>query len=209
MKTRPYDTPAHNAPCQRIAHDHAACSNLGGDPAACAPGCVPAPCRAQGDHPGGDHLNPHSEHYDGPILPGYREGEAWRTILDVLPYTQETRVAVHHLVTAYRQAKDQAARAQVDRDRGIREAMTRSESCEHHGEEIKALTAQLGAADQRAEKTEKARLALLGFTHAVDEMVRAYAQDRTDPGLSVAKLVDALAKASKKAHDAHARAWSA
>lgn len=209
MKVRPYAKVAHNATCQRIKHDPAACSNVTGDPAACAPGCAPAPCRDDAGHVGGDHLNPRSEHYDGPILPGYREGEAWRTILAVLPDTPETRVAVHHLVEAHREADQQAVHARVDRDRGIREAMARSLSCEEHGREIEELGRQLGAADQRAERNDRARLALLGFTHAVDELVRAHREGRTDPGLSVAKLVDALAKASKKAHDAHARAWSA
>jgi hypothetical protein len=205
MKIKPYHKPAHNQPCQRIKHDHAACSNVTGDPAVCAPGCQPAPCRADGDHPGGDHLNPRSEHYDGPILPGYREGEAWRTILAVLPDTSETRVAVHLLVEALRTAEDQATHARVDRDRGIREAITRSESCEHHGQEIKALGVQLHAADKRHDKAEAARLALLGFLNAVDDVVRGHPGEQ-GPG-QLLSLLSALAGAVKKTHAAHDRAW--
>ena len=200
--TRPYNQTGHNQPCQRIKHDHAACSNATGDPAACAPGCRTAPCRADGDHPGGDHLNPRSRHYDGPILPGYREGEAWRTILAVLPDTGETRVAVHHLVEALRTAEDQATHARVDRDRGIRDAMARSESCEHHGQEIKELGVQVHRISAQHHRAERARIALLGFLDAVDELVRAPRAD-----LSVKALLTALAGAVKKTYAAHDRAW--
>lgn len=192
---------ARSAPCQRIAHDHG-CTNATGDPARCAPTCKPALCRADGDHPGTDHLDPRSPHYSGPILPGYREGEAFRTILAVLPDTLDTRVAVHHLVEALHTAEQQAVHARVDRDRGIREAMARSESCDVHGQEIKALGEQLHAIDRQRERTERARIALLGFLHAVDELVRAPRSD-----LTVAQILAVLAKASKKTSDAHARAY--
>lgn len=196
-----------NAPCQRIAHDRA-CRNVTGDPAACAPTCQPAPCRAEGDHPGTDHLDPRSPHYSGPILPGYREGEAFRTILAVLPDTLETRVAIHFLVEALRTAEKQAIHARVDRDRGIREAMARSESCEHHGEEIRALGVQLRGINASARHSEAGRVALLGLLFAVDELVRQHKTGRINPELTVDKLVTALAQSAKKTHAAHDRAWT-
>jgi hypothetical protein len=205
MAMEAYSKAAHNQPCQRIAHDHTACVNVTGDPAACAPGCRPAPCRSKGDHPGGDHLNPRSEHYNGPILPGYREGEAWCVILALLPDTAETRVAVHHLVEAHRQAEKRAVRAGIDRDHGIRDAMERSQSCDHHGEEIKSLTDQVHGISAQLDRTERARIALLGFLHAVDEVVRGHPGEQ-GPG-QLLSLLSALAGAVKKTRAAHDRAW--
>ncbi|MGB8665674.1 MAG: hypothetical protein WCD24_13140, partial [Serratia inhibens] len=91
----------------------------------------------------------------------------------------------------------------VDRDRGIREAMARSESCEHHGEEIKALETQVHHFDQSAARSEAGRLAVLGFLFAVDQLLEGTVR----PDLTVAQLLEALKGASKKTHAAHDRAW--
>ena len=193
--------------CQRLAHDNRTCNNIGGDPANCAPECTMAPCRVDGDHPGTDHLDPRSPHYDGPILANDRDGEAFRVILAALPDTLETRVAVHHLVGALREAQDQRAHAWVDRDRGIREAMRRSQSCEAHGEQIRELGERLHAAHSGEERTNQARLALLGFLLAVDDAVKAY-RAGAHAELTLDTLVTALEGSSRKAHAAHTWAWS-
>lgn len=171
--------------------------------------CQRRACAEREPHPGGRHLDQRDELYDGPgsllqVLPLSVRDSA-RTIIREAPALMPEVVDLANEIEFLR---GQVAAVRVDADRRERAAMSRSASCEEHGREIEGLADQLGAADRREEKTEKARLALLGFTHAVDELVRAHREGRADPGLTVAKLVDGLAKAVKKAHDAHARAWS-
>jgi hypothetical protein len=171
--------------------------------------CQRSTCAEREPHPGGRHLDQRDELYDGPgsllqVLPPSVRDSA-RKIIREAP---ELMPEVVDLGNEIEFLRGQVAAVRVDADRRERAAMLRSADCEHHGREIEELGRRLGAVDRAGEKTEKARLALLGFMHAVDDLVRAYREGRTDPGLSVAELVDALAKASKKASDAHARAWS-
>jgi len=172
--------------------------------------CQRSTCAEREPHPGGRHLDQRDELYDGPgvlfqVLPLTVRDSARKIVREAPGLMPE----VVDLANEIEYVRDQIAHVRVDKDHAVREAMSRSGSCEHHGQEITALGDQLAALDRSAEKTEKARLALLGFLFAVDKLVQAHREGRTDPNLSVTKLVDALAKASKKASDAHARAWSA
>lgn len=155
-------------------------------------------------HPAGVHLDQRHEFYDGPdlqlcALSMYVRDSARKIVRDAPALTPE----LVDLVTYVGFLEDQATHARVDRDRGIREAMARSESCEHHGEEIKALEGQVHAFDQRATRNEAGRLALLGFLHAVDQLLEGDIR----PDLTVGQLLQALKGASKKTHAAHDRAW--
>lgn len=170
--------------------------------------CTRSACEGRPAHQAGRHLDQRSEFYDGPsgalgVASIYIRDSARKIVRDAPALMPE----VMDLVTYCEFMRDQVAHASVDRDRGIRDAMARSESCEHHGEEIKALGEQVSAIDASAQKNEKARLALLGFLTAVDDLVEAHRTGRAE-GLTVDKMMAALARASKKAHAAHTRAWS-
>ncbi|AAT36821.1 Pas73 [Actinoplanes phage phiAsp2] len=159
-------------------------------------------------HQAGQHLDQRSEFYDGPdtqfqALSMYVRPSAW-TIVRQAP---EVTAEVVDLVTYIGFLEDQATHARVDRDRGIREASTRALDCEAHGEVIKGLEDQVTGIDRSRASSEGGRLALLGFLHAVDEVLDAHTKNRLSSDLTVDKLVAALAQASKKTHAAHERAW--
>jgi hypothetical protein len=158
-------------------------------------------------HPAGVHLDQRHEFYDGPdsqlgALSMYVRDSARKIIRDAPALTAE----VVDLTTYIDFLEDQAAHTRVDRDRGIREAMARSESCEHHGEEIKGLGEQVRAFDKASARSEAGRLAVLGMLFAVDELVRQH-KDGELPDLTLNKLIKALADGAKKVHAAHDRAW--
>jgi hypothetical protein len=170
--------------------------------------CTRAKCAERPAHQAGQHLDQRSEFYDGPdtLLAAtsiYVRPSA-RTIISRAP---ELTPEVVDLVTYLEFMRGQVAAAHVDRDRGIREASTRALDCEAHGEVIKGLEGQVEAFDRSARSSEAGRLALLGFLHAVDEVLDAHSKDRLASDLTVDKLVAALAQASKKTHAAHERAW--
>lgn len=155
-------------------------------------------------HAAGRHLSQRDEFYDGPDIQlaatsMYVRGSARKIITDAPALMPE----VVDLVTYIDFLEDQATHARVDRDRGIREAMARSGDCEVHGEEIKGLGEQLGHLDVSQHRTERGRLALLGFLHSVDEALSGTMR----PDLTVAELVAALKRAAKTTHAAHDRAW--
>lgn len=158
-------------------------------------------------HEAGRHLDQRSEHYDGPdTLLGatsvYVRASARKIITDAPGLTPE----VVDLVTYLEFMRDQVAAAHVDRDRGIREASKRALNCEAHGEVIAGLESQVAAFSAAERKAEAGRLALLAFLHAVDDATKHYREGYS--GWTIGQLVDALEKASKKAHAAHTRAWS-
>lgn len=172
-------------PCQRVA-------------------CI----NSAGPHLAGRHLDPRDELYDGPhstltVLPLSCRDSA-RKIVDQAPALMPE---VIDMAQEIERLRDQVAHVQVDADRKVREAMARSESCEHHGQEIVELGRQLHAADRRASAEEAGRIALLGFLQVVRDFVDAHRKGTAPGGLTVAKVVDALAKAIKKTEAAHTRAW--
>lgn len=158
-------------------------------------------------HQAGAHLDQRSEFYDGPggalgVASIYIRDSARKIITEAPALMPE----VMDLVTYCDFMRDQVAHVQVDKDRSVREAMARSESCEHHGEEIKTLGEQVHAFSEGERRTNAGRLAVLGLLHAVDELVRQHKAGDL-PGLTVDKLVAALAESAKKTHAAHDRAW--
>lgn len=158
-------------------------------------------------HPAGAHLDQRSEFYDGPdgalgVASVYIRDSA-RTIIREAPALMPE---VMDLVNYVEFMRRQVAAAHADRDRGIREAQARSESCDHHGEQVKALGEQVHAFSEGERRNNAGRLALLGFLHAVDEFTDRYRKgDGQDPALG--PVVDALERMSKSTHSAHDRAW--
>ena len=197
--------PNHKAPCRRTTHAPECRVVFSGQ---CGPECVPAPCRANGDHPAGEHLDQRHEFYDGPALS-----------LDALPLSvRDSAKKIHReapgvmpelvdMANEINWLRQQLAHVSVEKDHQVREAMARSASCEHHGKEIEELGKALYAADQRERKVEAARLALLGFYQAVKDAVDQYQNRAVRPDWKVSDVMKVLAGAVKKAGAAHDRAW--
>jgi hypothetical protein len=158
-------------------------------------------------HPAGLHLDQRSEFYDGPdtLLAAtsmYVRPSARKIISEAPELTPE----VVDLVTYVEFLGRQVAHVRVDADRKVREALVRSESCEHHGEELKELARMLDHRDKAERRAEAGRLAVLGFLQAVDEFTEKFREGYSG-FVSPAQVVSALEIASKKAHAAHDRAW--
>ena len=170
--------------------------------------CQRTACAGRETHLAGRHLDPRDELYDGPhstltVLPLSCRDSAWK-IVDQAPALMPE---VIDMAQEIQRLRDQVAHVQVDADRKIRDAMARSESCGDHGRQIKELSAQLHAADRRANAEDAGRVALLGFLQVVRDFVDAHRAGRGPADLTVTKMVDALDKAIKKAEAAHDRAW--
>lgn len=197
--------PNHKAPCRRTTHAPECRVAFSGE---CGPECVPAPCRANGDHPAGEHLDQRHEFYDGPALS-----------LDALPLSvRDSAKKIHReapgvmpelvdMANEINWLRQSLARVSVEKDHQVRDAMARSASCEHHGKEIEELGKALYAADQRAEKIERARLALLGFYQSVKEAVDAYQGGRVRSEPTLKAFMGTLGAFVKRAGAAHDRAW--
>lgn len=165
--------------------------------------CAPLP-----PHKAGRHLDQRDELYDGPdtllqVLP-LRVRDSARALVRRHP---ESMPEVVDLAKHIEFLRDQVAHLQVEMDRKVREAMARSESCEHHGEEIKGLSEQLHAADQASTRNNNGRLALLALLHALDDFIELHGRGQIVKTMTVKDLVTWLTKATKKTHAAHARAW--
>lgn len=154
-------------------------------------------------HQAGAHLDQRDELYDGPgttlrAASLYIRDSARKIISEAPALMPE----VMDLVNYVEFLGGQVAAVSVDRDRSVREAMARSGDCEHHGEQIKALSDQLWAFGESERRADAGRVALLGFLHAVDKVI-----ENPPEGLTVDRLLVALALSARKAHAAHDRAW--
>lgn len=170
--------------------------------------CQRTACAAIPPHKAGRHLDQRDELYDGPdalfqVLPLAVRDSA-RLLAKAHP---EHLAEVVDLAKHIEFLREQVAHVRVDGDRRERDAMARSASCEHHGVEIEELGKQLHAADQRAERNDRGRLALLGLLHGLDDLVQLYQAGRIVQTLTVKQLMGSLAESVKKTNAAHARAW--
>lgn len=136
---------------------------------------------------------------------------AYRILDHVKDLPEEVRAdvveALHEIADEQDRWKNAWSASTVDHDHKLREAMARSESCEHHGEQIKQLSAQVHHFDESHRRADAGRLALLGLLDAVRQFTEAYRAGRLAADLSVADVVDALARSEKKTSAAHNRAW--
>lgn len=158
-------------------------------------------------HPAGLHLDQRSEFYDGPesalgVASIYIRDSARKIITEAPALMPE----VMDLVTYCDFMRDQVAHVRVDKDRQIRDTMARSESCEHHGEQIKALGDQVHAFSGGERRHDAGRVAALGLLFELDKATRAYRAGQL-PDLTVDELIKSLEDASKRTHAAHDRAW--
>lgn len=170
--------------------------------------CQRTACAGRETHLAGRHLDPRDELYDGPgttlrALPHSVRDSAHRIVREAPVLMPE----VIDMAREIERLRDQVAAVQVDKDRQVRAAMARSESCEHHGQEIAELGRQLGAADQKARAEEAGRVALLGFLQVIRDFVQAHRSGQWSADITVARVVDGLAGAVKKTEAAHMKAW--
>lgn len=159
-------------------------------------------------HLGKEHLDPRSDLYDGPgslfqVLPlAVRESarKIAREHPDVMP-------EVVDLANQIQRLRDQVTHVRVDRDRQVREAMARSEDCEHHGTEIRLLGEQVHAIGEAERRNDQGRVALVGFLQVIDDVVLAYKNGTMAQDITVARVMGALEKSAATAHRQHMRAW--
>jgi hypothetical protein len=169
--------------------------------------CQRTKCAEIPEHLAGRHLNQRDELYDGPdlllqVLPLAVRDSARRIVREAPALMPEVVDLGKHI----QWLRDQKVHVQVDADRKVREAMARSEDCEHHGKEITQLSEQLDHFDKAHDRADAGRVAVLGLLFTVDELVRQHEAGQL-PDLTVDGLVAALAQSARKTHAAHDRAW--
>lgn len=156
--------------------------------------CQRAACADEPAHVGGEHIDPRSGRYDGPGVTFRALPETARRAAHAL---REAGAPIPEVVDMAREIlrlRGQVAAVQVDRDRQVRAALARSESCETHGQEIAELGKQLHEADKRAERNDRGRVTLL----VLPQMIEA---------LSALPTLTELKRAARKTLDAHGRVW--
>lgn len=169
--------------------------------------CQRRACEDAVPHRGRAHLDPRNPMYDGPaslfqVLPLVVR-ESARTIAREHPDVMPEVVDLGNHIQALR---GQVAHVSVARDRQVRDAIRRSESCEHHGTEIRLLGEQLHAISESDRRNDQGRVSLLGFLHQTDETIRRYRAGEL-PKLTLDRLVEALEMAAARAHREHLAAW--
>lgn len=170
--------------------------------------CKRTACVEIDPHKAGRHLDQRDELYDGPdsllqVLPLAVRDSARRLVREAPALMPEVVDLAEHIEFL----RGQVAHASVDKDRQVREAMARSESCEHHGQEIRQLSEQVHHFDRSADKHDRGRIALLGGLQAVRDFTDAYRAGKTPADLTVEQVVSALEAHLRKAYAAHERAW--
>jgi hypothetical protein len=118
--------------------------------------------------------------------------------------------ALHDMIDETDRWKSAWAQVTVDKDHAVRDAVKRSESCEHHGGEIKELLAHLDRVGQDRDHAEAGRRALLAGMFKIEEFVGEYELLRKlkQPVPDDTQIVTALRKHLTGTHVAHKRAWS-
>lgn len=118
--------------------------------------------------------------------------------------------AVAEMLAECEHWKDCWSHEHVDKDHKVRDALAKSADCEHHGAVIKDLETQVARIDADRNRTESARLALLGLLHTLTGFVGEYevAIKLGDPVKDGPAIVTAIRGAVEKTHRAHQRVWS-
>lgn len=183
----------------------------------------PAPSGDTATHLGGAHLDPRDRaHYDG-ILTSHNAAslyvrEPFKPLLVQVgafagppattpdsPQRALVETAAHAAYRELDRLRRQVAHVRVDADHKVRDAMRKADDCTHHGQMIKDLERQVNAFDKARDRSEKGRLALLGFLTAIDDFVEKYRTAGTER--TTEEIVTALEAAARKTHAAHTRAW--
>lgn len=175
-------------------------------------------------HLGGAHLNPADRaHYDGLRIQAMPEPvrRAAAPLLSSVggfagppaatPDSPIRAAAEAALDSAFREIdrlSQQIAHVRVDADHRILDASRRAQDCNRHGQAIRDAEVQLAVADQRYDRAEKARLALLGEHQALGELVDRWAALNPTDRPDADTLIEALRKTHTKTSAARARAWN-
>lgn len=183
--------------------------------------CQRTTCITDGpaDHLGRAHLDPHDrERFDGngtslqaATYKVRSELVALDRVKDAHPDLAEViDVAIHVSLKEIYFLNSQLAHVRVDADHRVLDASRRALDCEHHGQTIQGLEEQLPFAEQRAERCEKARLALLSGITAFDQFIEGVDNGTRmgQPLPDTATVVESIRGVLRKVHAAHTRAWS-
>lgn len=114
--------------------------------------------------------------------------------------------ALHRMVDETDRWKDAWSASTVDHDHKLRQAMRNSESCEHHGEEIKRLSAQLYHFSQSNDRLDAARVALLELLFQLREFIPGYEAMPPERRPGGDAIISQLSRVIKKVSAAHDRA---
>lgn len=107
----------------------------------------------------------------------------------------EVEAAMREMSREILRLREQVAAVQVDRDRGIRDAMKRAEDCVEHGATIRSESHQAHWFSVLADANNEERVAWLS---ACQEIRKAFAEQQTDIGRQVVKFIDAAARDAKR-----------
>lgn len=119
--------------------------------------------------------------------------------------------AISDLLAEVHRWKDAWAAEHVDKDRQVRAAMARSAQCAEHGHIIAALEGQVTHVDHHQARTEAARLVMLAWYHACQDIVTAARSRERDGGeLPTGAAILAWMEAQlPKVHVRHQRVFAA
>lgn len=159
---------------------------------------------AMAGHTFGAHRDPASDFYEGPDAAlGALPGPCRRAAFVVLHASRaehwhevEVRTALHVMAEEILRLRSQVAAVQVDRDRGIREAMTRAEDCEFHGHTIRYESHSAYAFSVLAEQHDAERVAWLS---ACQQIRDAFSKRDDDLAKNVVAFVDAAGRSADRA----------
>lgn len=168
-----------------------------------------APCRRTAcvggpAHPGGAHLDPSTEHYDGPDTALHALTYRCRPSTAELLHTARAdgwnvrlvETALHHLMAEIGRLNREVAAVRVDADHKVTEAMKRSEDCKVHGATIRQESHAAYNFSVLAERTNAERVAWLSAVHHIREAVAK----RDDPlAAAVIKFCDAAGRDADRA----------
>lgn len=170
--------------------------------------CERSACAGLEPHVGGVHLDQRHPLYDGPedlltVLPLAVRDSARRLVREAPNLMAETVDLAQHI----ERLRDQVAAVRVDMDRQVRAALASASNCQAHGKQIDQLNGQADHFHRQGERSDAARVVLLGLLHTVEEMVDAHRAGSFRADVTVADLVGVLERVAKRASAAHDREW--
>ncbi len=178
--------------------------------------CQRKACIATARHNGGAHLDPRSEHYDGP------DTQIGALTHRVRPYAFQllhlarragwnvhlVQLALHTMTDEIHRLGEQIAAARVDRDRGIRAAAERAENCDVHGADLRYERHQAYWLWMQGIALDEQRTAWLSAVHNITQLV---ADDSDNPatrailataeGQALAKAIRSIAAAAGRSQE--------
>lgn len=113
------------------------------------------------------------------------------------------------LVDALHRARDRAAQAIVDKDRGIREAKAQALNCTDHGKALEQLEGLAALLEDHGRRCNRARLALVNGQRSLKDFVDAQRKRvHTDDHAGAWQVVNDLVTELVRIDAAYTRAWT-